>query len=127
MLNVIEKNTFTASIDLKDLFYSVPVQLVATYHQKYQYFLQMSIFTFMRNGYGHITKKPFPVCRMQGHTYHKFWRHDFEIDRREKNKKIMTLYQNFEISKAAVRYVSHVIGSILWVSSYATRAITSIY
>ena len=40
VLTVIKKDAFIASIDLKDVFYSVPV---AAHHQKYLKFLQMSI------------------------------------------------------------------------------------
>ena len=63
-----------ASIDLKDAFDSVPV---AEHHQKSLTFFENEYlkFTFMQNGYGSamriftkITKVPFSVLRMQGHT-----------------------------------------------------------
>ena len=65
VLNVIKKDAFMASIDLKDAFYSVPV---VAHHQKY-------LSTYMPNGYGpamriftKITKVPFSALRIQGHT-----------------------------------------------------------
>ena len=63
-----------ASIDLKDAFYSVPV---VVHYQKYlQLFTNEYLkFTYVRNGYGllmriftNITKVPFSVLTMQGHT-----------------------------------------------------------
>ena len=74
VLNVIKKHTFMASIDLKDAFYSV---LVEAHHPKYlKFFANVYLkFTCMLNEYGSamtiftkITKVPFSVLRMQGHT-----------------------------------------------------------
>ena len=74
VLNVILKDAFMASIDLKDAFYSVTV---AAHHQKYlKYFTKKYFkFTCVPNGYCpgmrifiNITKVPFSVLRMQGHT-----------------------------------------------------------
>ena len=62
------------SIDLEDAFYSVPL---ATHHQKYLNFFanEYPKFTCMPNEYGlvmtiftKISKVPFSVLRMQGHT-----------------------------------------------------------
>ena len=74
VFNVIKKDVLMASNDLKNPFYSVPV---ASHHQNY-----LKIFaneylksTCMPNGHGpamriftKITKVPFSVLRMQGHT-----------------------------------------------------------
>ena len=51
VLNVIKKDAFMASIDLKDAFYSVPV---AAHHEKYLNFFANGFlkFTWMPNGYG---------------------------------------------------------------------------
>ena len=74
VLKMIKKDAFIASIDLKDVFYSVPV---AAHHQKYLHSFanEYHKFTCMPNGYGpamkiftKITKVPFSVLRMQGHT-----------------------------------------------------------
>ena len=74
VLNVIKIDGFMASIHLKDAFYSVPV---AAHHQKHLNFFANGYikFTCMPNGYGptiriftKITKVPFLVLRMQGHT-----------------------------------------------------------
>ena len=74
VLNVIRKDAFMTSIDLKDAFYSV---LAAAHHQKYLYFFANGYlkFTYTPNWYGptmriftKITKVPFSVLRMQGHT-----------------------------------------------------------
>ena len=74
VLNVIKKDAFMASIDLKDAFYFVPV---TAHHQKYlkRFANEYLKFTCMPNGYGSamriftkITKVPFSVLRMQGHT-----------------------------------------------------------
>ena len=74
VLNVIKKYAFMAPIDLKDAFYSVPV---SAHHQKYlKYFANENLkFTCMPNRYcptmkifTKITKVPFSVFRMQGHT-----------------------------------------------------------
>ena len=67
VLNVVKKNAFMASIDLKDAFYSAPG---IRHHQKYLVFFANEYlkFTCMPNGYGHamkiftkITKVPFSV------------------------------------------------------------------
>ena len=74
VLNVTKKDAFMAAIDLKDAFYSVPV---AAHHQKYLkcFANEYLKFTCMPNGYGlamriftKITKVPFSIFRMQGHT-----------------------------------------------------------
>ena len=74
VLNVIKKGALMAAIDLKDAFYSAPV---AAHHQKYLNVFENDYlkFTCMPNGYGpitriftKITKVPFSVLRMQGHT-----------------------------------------------------------
>ena len=74
VLSVMKKDVFMASIDLKDVFYSVPV---AERHQKYLkcFANEYLKFTCMPNGYRRamrvftkITKVPFSVFRMQGHT-----------------------------------------------------------
>ena len=74
VLNAIKKDTFVASIDLKDAFYSVPV---AAHHQKYlKIFANEYLnFTCLPNGYGpamriftKIMKAPFSVLRMQGYN-----------------------------------------------------------
>ena len=74
LLNVIKKDTFMASIDLKDAFYSVPV---VEHHQKYLKFFTNGYlkFTCIPNGYGpamriftKIMKVPFSILRVQGHT-----------------------------------------------------------
>ena len=74
VLNVIRKDAFMASIDLKDAFYSVPV---VAHHQEYLKFFANEYlkFTCMSNGYGpamrifiKMTKVPFSELRMQGHT-----------------------------------------------------------
>ena len=51
VLNVIKKKAFMVSIDLKDVFYSVPV---AAHHQKYLNFFANEYlkFTCMPNEYG---------------------------------------------------------------------------
>ena len=74
VLNVTEEDASVASIDLKGTFYSVPV---TAHHQKYLkcFANEYLKFTCMPNGYGpviriftNITKVPFSVLRMQGHT-----------------------------------------------------------
>ena len=79
VLNVIKKDAFMVSVDQKNAFYSVPV---AAHNQKYLKFFANEYlkFTCMPNGYGYamygyamriftkITKAPFSVLRMQGHT-----------------------------------------------------------
>ena len=74
VLNAIKKDASMASIDLKDAFYSVPV---AAHHQKHLNFFANGYikFTCIPNGYSptiriftKITKVPFLVLRMQGHT-----------------------------------------------------------
>ena len=74
VLNVIKKDAFMTSTDLKDAFYSVPV---AAHHQKYLNFFANEYlkFTCMPNGYdpamrifSKITKVLFSVLMMQGHT-----------------------------------------------------------
>ena len=73
VLNLIKKDAFMASIDLKDLFYVAPV---AEHHQKNLKFLANKNlkFTCMPNGYSpalriitKITKAPFSVIRIQDH------------------------------------------------------------
>ena len=74
VLNLVKKDAFMASIDLKDLFDFAPV---AEHHQKNLKFLvnKNLKFTCMPNGYGpvlriitKITKAPFSVLRIQDHT-----------------------------------------------------------
>ena len=79
MLNVIKKDAFMVSVDQKDVFYPVPV---AAHNQKYLKIFANEYLKFacMPNGYGYamygyamrifakITKVPFSVLRMQGHT-----------------------------------------------------------
>ena len=69
VLNVVKKDAFMASIDLKDAFYSVQV---AAHHQKYLicFANQYLKFTCMPNGYSpamriftKITKVPFSILR----------------------------------------------------------------
>ena len=73
-LNLIKKDAFMASIDLKDAFCSVPV---VAHHQKYlkRFASEYLKFTCLPNGYGpamrifaKFTKVPFSVVKMQGHT-----------------------------------------------------------
>ena len=69
------KDSFMASIDLKDASYSI---LVAARHRKYLTFFETNEhrqFKFMPNRYGttmrifiKITEVPFSVLRMQGHS-----------------------------------------------------------
>ena len=74
VLNVIKTDAFMASTDLKDAFYFVPV---VAHHQKYLNVFANEFLKFpcVPNGYGpamriftKITKVPFSVLRMQGHT-----------------------------------------------------------
>ena len=74
VLNVVKKDAFMPSIDLKDVFYSVPV---AEHHQKClkPFSNEYLKFKYIPNGYGpamrifiKITKVQFSVLRMQGHT-----------------------------------------------------------
>ena len=70
---MIRKDAFVASIDLKDGFYSVPV---ASHHQKYLNFFANAILSLTCQmgmvlpwqSITKITKVPFSVLRMQGHT-----------------------------------------------------------
>ena len=70
---MIRKDAFVASINLKDGFYSVPV---ASHHQKYLKFFANAILSLTCQmgmvlpwqSITKITKVPFSVLRMQGHT-----------------------------------------------------------
>ena len=74
VINLIKQNVYKASIDLKDVFFSVPIH---NDHQKYLKFIFGDLFQFtsVPNGYGpamriftNISKVTFEHLRSQGHN-----------------------------------------------------------
>ena len=74
VLNIIRRNVYMSSIDLKDAFFSVPIHST---HQKYLKFTFDNLFQFtcMPNGYGSamrvftkISRVPFGHLRSLGHN-----------------------------------------------------------